>query len=246
MSAMAGGSVDAVTHGTGCPQAYGGVQRARPFRFASNGDGALSKLTKRAIDATKPGAREAFLWDDELRGFGLRVKPSGVKTYVVQYRTETGRTRRLAIGQVGRLTPASARKEARELLGKVDKGKDTSAERKVARMAPDVGRLMDRYLSEHVKRHNRASTEAEVNRLIEKTYQARDGFAQDFRNYPPRCAEVSRQSRGDAAPSEPCAGNTEQGLQSSGGLGASARRREPLPPCEEISRDKAGAISLRR
>lgn len=128
----------------------------------------MSKLTKRTIDATKPGERETFEWDDELRGFGLRVKPSGVKTYVVQYRTDTGRTRRLAIGQVGRLTPESARKEARELLGKVDKGQDPSAERKAARMAPDVGRLMDRYLSEHVKRHNRASTKAEVNRLIEK------------------------------------------------------------------------------
>ena len=59
----------------------------------------MNKLTKRTIDAIKPGAGETFLWDDELRGFGLRVKPSGVKTYVVQYRTDTGRTRRLAIGR---------------------------------------------------------------------------------------------------------------------------------------------------
>jgi Arm DNA-binding domain len=65
----------------------------------------MGKLTKRAIDAlTPPEKGEIFVWDTELRGFGLRVKSTGGKTYLVQYRNTEGRTRRLAIGQHGGVT----------------------------------------------------------------------------------------------------------------------------------------------
>lgn len=49
----------------------------------------MIKITKRAVDALEPtpGA-DRFLWDNEVRGFGVRLKPSGVATYIIQYRTE--------------------------------------------------------------------------------------------------------------------------------------------------------------
>ena len=59
-------------------------------------------LTKRAVDAAQPSAREWCLWDTEVKGFGLRVRPSGVKTYVACYRAGEGRKapiRRCTIGQ---------------------------------------------------------------------------------------------------------------------------------------------------
>jgi len=127
----------------------------------------MTKLTKRIVDSIKPDVRETFAWDDELPGFGLRVKPSGIKTYLVQYRAG-GRTRRHAIGRHGVLAPDDARKEARRLLVAVERGSDPSAERKAALRAPEFGKLLDRYLAEHVERHNRASTAAEVSRLVEK------------------------------------------------------------------------------
>ncbi|HEY5530356.1 MAG TPA: Arm DNA-binding domain-containing protein, partial [Thermoleophilia bacterium] len=66
----------------------------------------MTKLTKRTIDATEPDPlREVYVADDEVTGFGLRVKPSGVKSYVVRYRTAAGQSRRLALGRVGVLTP---------------------------------------------------------------------------------------------------------------------------------------------
>ena len=45
------------------------------------------KLTKAAIDKLSPDpARDLFYWDDDLPGFGLRLKPSGLRTFVIQYR----------------------------------------------------------------------------------------------------------------------------------------------------------------
>ena len=90
----------------------------------------MAKITKRAVDALQPNKRrDVFTWDSELRGFGVRVKPSGVKTFLIQYRNVEGRTRRLVLGQYGALTPENARELAREKLAGVAKGEDPSAER---------------------------------------------------------------------------------------------------------------------
>ena len=60
----------------------------------------MPKLTKRFVDSVVPTTRDIVLWDTELPRFGLRVKPSGVMTYVVQYRNSAGRTRKLKLGRV--------------------------------------------------------------------------------------------------------------------------------------------------
>ena len=106
----------------------------------------MPKLTKRFVDSVKPGARDVVLWDSELPRFGLRVKPSGAMTFVVQYRNAGGRTRKLAVGRVGELTPDEARELARDALGDVRKGKDPSASRAAAREGLTVGELCDEYL----------------------------------------------------------------------------------------------------
>lgn len=73
----------------------------------------MSKITKRQVEGMKPAASDVFAWDDELRGFGVRVKPSGLRSYVVQYRNAHGRSKRMTIGEHGRLTAEEARKQAR-------------------------------------------------------------------------------------------------------------------------------------
>jgi site-specific recombinase XerD len=107
----------------------------------------VPKLTKRLLDRIQPGDRDIVLWDGELQRFGLRVKPSGAMTYVVQYRNAAGRTRKLALGRVGVLTPDEARQKARIALGRVAEGHDPSASRSAARGAMTVSTLCDEYMA---------------------------------------------------------------------------------------------------
>lgn len=118
----------------------------------------MAKLTKRTIDALSPTETDAIIWDDDLPGFGLRVKSSGVRTYLIQYRTRTGQSRRLALGRHGVLTPDEARQLAREKLSEVRRGGDPAGEIKEARKAPTLADLADRYTQEWATQRKKASS----------------------------------------------------------------------------------------
>lgn len=112
-------------------------------------EAAMARLTKRHIDSLRPREKDFVVWDSEMPGFGLRVKPSGRKSFVVQYRNAQGRSRRLTVGIYGHLTPAEARKEARLHLADADRGQDPAETRSEARKAPTMNEFSQRYLSEH-------------------------------------------------------------------------------------------------
>jgi len=128
-----------------------------------------NRLTKRTVDAAQPKDREYFLWDGELLGFGLRVLPSGVKSYVAKYRLGPGRrapVRRVTIGKHGKVTADAARERARKILADVVRGDDPAGERTRLRRELTVGELADRYITEHVLLHNKPSTAVEFERLV--------------------------------------------------------------------------------
>lgn len=107
----------------------------------------MPKLSKRVVDALKASPDgEVFAWDSELKGFGVRMMPSGTASYVVKYRTAEGRQRKIAIGRVGAITPEEARALARRKLGEVAHGADPSAERHRVRRSLTVAELCDLYL----------------------------------------------------------------------------------------------------
>jgi hypothetical protein len=68
------------------------------------------RLTIENIEKEPPTNKERFIWDDRLAGFGLRVMPTGVKSFIIQYRNASGNSRRLTLGKFGVLTPDEARR----------------------------------------------------------------------------------------------------------------------------------------
>jgi integrase len=121
------------------------------------------------VDAVRPNGADQFLWDSELKGFGVKVTRTGMKVYILQYR-KGGRgapTKRITIGRHGALTPEQARKEAARLSGAIANGSDPAAIRAAEKVAPTVTALADRFLSEHVATKTKPSTAIEYRRMIE-------------------------------------------------------------------------------
>jgi integrase len=109
------------------------------------------KLSKTVVERIKAADQDVVVWDNTLPGFGVRVKPSGVRSYIIQYRNRnTSTSRRLTIGQHGPLlTFDQAKKQARALLADAMRGEDPVEIRKTARRAPSIADLAVDYLERH-------------------------------------------------------------------------------------------------
>ena len=108
-------------------------------------------LTKRTVEALKPAEKSWIAWDDKLTGFGVRVQPSGTKSFIVNYRAGSGGrkapNKRVVIGRYGRIAPDRARRLARDLLGRVARGEDPAGERADARGVPTLARAFEVYMA---------------------------------------------------------------------------------------------------
>ncbi len=120
-------------------------------------------INKRTVDALKPAARDHYLWDAALKGFGVKITPAGRKVYLVQYRLggRRGRTRRVTIGVHGKVTAEEARSRARRLLGDIAAGRDPASDRDQIKFGLFVSEALQRFLREHVdcKRKDRTIKE---------------------------------------------------------------------------------------
>jgi len=107
------------------------------------------KLTTHMIETAKvPATGQLFLWDGELKGFGVRVGSTGVKSYVLQYRNPDGRLRRSVYARFPVFSVDQARKEAIRMLADVTRGVDPADVKESKRTAPTIGEVCDWYLEE--------------------------------------------------------------------------------------------------
>lgn len=122
--------------------------RTRPTSF---------RFTAAALTALAPGARRYTVFDVALPAFGLRVEPSGRKTFQLTYRHH-GHLRAATLGRLGVVTLQEARDHARRMLGDLATGVDPLARRDAERAALSVREAADRWLRDHVAARRKPTT----------------------------------------------------------------------------------------
>jgi integrase len=106
-------------------------------------------------------------YDPALPGFGIRVTAAGARSFVLNYRTTSGRERRITIGGFPNWTVGGARTEARRLRRMIDEGGDPLGDVEAEREAPTVNALADRFETEHLTRR-RPGTAADYRGMLFK------------------------------------------------------------------------------
>ena len=125
------------------------------------------KLTKRSVDALKPGLRDQFIWDTEISGFGCKVTPKGARIYILQF-GRRGRDYRVTIGRHGRdVTAEQARPEAYRLRGIIAAGENPALTHSREGSASSVADLGERYMTEYAEEHKKPSAIAQDRRNLD-------------------------------------------------------------------------------
>ena len=108
--------------------------------------------------------KDHTFYDSDLRGFGLRVRDGGKRTWVAVYRIGR-KSRRVSIGDASAVAPEEARSRAREILAKADLGEDsqTAKEEDRSKQALVFHEVVDAYIDRHVEVRLRARSQEELN-----------------------------------------------------------------------------------
>ena len=128
------------------------------------------KLTKSAIDALPPPAKDTVYWDSGCPGFGVKITPKGRKVFVVLYRAGGARSRlrKYTIGPHGRVTLHQARAAALKIFAARTEGRDPAAEKQQARrrlVTDRVEDLVELFIAEYVSKTRSAR---EISRLLRR------------------------------------------------------------------------------
>jgi integrase len=126
------------------------------------------KLTKTNIAGIEvpPGKTETIVFDDDVSGFGLRVRAGGSRNWIFQYRLG-GKQRRISFGSATTLSAQQAREKAATLDAQVKLGHDPAGQKieARARAAETLGQVLQPYLL-HKKASLRPRTYVEAERHL--------------------------------------------------------------------------------
>jgi integrase len=129
------------------------------------------EITTKLIEMLRPKNREHFVWDATVVGFGVRVQPTGHKSYVISFRDGYGRaskTRRLTLCAVSAISLSEARRRAKAKLAEAAIGMDPSAAKREQRQRLSFAVSFDLFLAEHVASRCKPKTRTEYM----KTYKS--------------------------------------------------------------------------
>lgn len=126
----------------------------------------MIKISKRTVEALEVRERDVDHFDDDLKGFGVRVRPSGRKTYFVMMRHKCV-MRRFTIGSHGAVTAEAATLKAKQIISDLAIDKNPTAEQEAVRNSVTVRSLGERFIDEYVPCHLKPSTAGEYKRCVE-------------------------------------------------------------------------------
>ena len=141
-----------------------------------------AKITKRLVDGAETTDKRLFIFDTEVKGFGLSVTATGSKSYILDYRPAPGGRatpkRRFTIGAHGSpWSPELARREAIRLLGLISAGRDPAAEKAAARTksvdGSTVSAAVDQFIERYARPHQRTWKITE--RILKREFVAKFG-----------------------------------------------------------------------
>lgn len=187
--------------------------------MTERGAARVVRLSKETVDALAPAAGRYVVWDADLAGFGVRVEPSGAKTFLYRYRLHGGRRGTLKQMKLGRFgasyTAAQARRDADGRAKEVAASGDPQGAKEAKRAELKMSELCDLYLVEGVDA-KKASTlkldQIRIKRHITPRLGARRVSEITQQDVEQLCRDVaSGKIRGEASP------------HTRGGPGAAAR-----------------------
>ena len=117
------------------------------------------KLTQAIVDKTQPQNKALIYWDQSITGFGLKVTPTGMKSYILQTRI-AGREYKKTIYKADFIKLDQARNQARSLLGKIAMGENPFDE--TIREMNTFAKLSEAYIEEHAKKKKNQSRLKEI------------------------------------------------------------------------------------
>jgi integrase len=126
----------------------------------------MIKISKRTVEALEPQDRDVDHYDEDLKGFGVRVRPSGRRTYFVMMRHRCV-MRRFTIGSHGAVTAEAARLKAKQIISDLAIDKNPTEVEEAVRNSVTVRSLGERFIAEYIPYHLKPSTQGEYKRCVE-------------------------------------------------------------------------------
>ncbi|RDL51822.1 Tyrosine recombinase XerH [Ensifer sp. M14] len=130
------------------------------------------KLTRKAVAAIEPGEKPATYFDETVKGFGLKVMPTGARSWILEYRPGAGgrgvAKKRLKLGSPATMSPEEARDEAIRTLARVTLGGDPAGARSDERSSPTLSEVVDAYMRDHVETKRKPKTQKEYQIIVNR------------------------------------------------------------------------------